>query len=241
MLRSCVAENALIVPDSPSLLRTAQFVYRLYLRFFNRYMHRSPPSKNRHYAGEPVGSYVANFLNGKWPLRPWYPYRRHRRPTLPERERVARIAVLISMMQKQLQLAVPQKEGPIDKKLLVLFRLLTKDVGRYRYRLSPGLGSRRDGSVGLWASFEPAPSVRSGESVAVRWLFILVEQGCFDHLRHCEQCSKWFFAHIITQRFCPGGKCEKKHREQNPAYKEYHRRKSLESYHFKKRRVHQFP
>lgn len=217
---------------------------------------RQPSNSKRQYWGEPLGSNVALWLNGGWPpvsLKREYGWRLpYRRPTELELERVKRIADLISSVNARLRewpfkepcprspvliqpVAISKADPQSAKLAFEVIQNLEKALARYHYRLCPQIHGQTSRLV---ASFEERKQYlskrafvkHSGETLAIGWLFRLSEQGCFEQLRHCQQCGKWLFAHFRSQKFCPGGVCQKKFQERDPKYKKYHAEQSLKSY-----------
>ncbi len=208
-------------------------------------MHISPTSKRKStFAGEPWGSYLAEWLNG---CRPFVdaryvgqPQEYNRQPTTIELKRVNKLVELISDVESQLANSVSRGassklplSGPMgDSKVRRAAEKLDKALERYRFKPRLRFRPFRDYRVTknvfrfhLRVGYQGA----SSEDLAVQCLLSVLDEGCFDHLQRCRQCSKWFFAHFEHHKFCKS-RCEKQYREQSPEYKAYHREVARRSY-----------
>lgn len=199
--------------------------------------------KNRQYRGEPFGTRVANWLNGKWEpgfQRGSIPVRGNALP--PTRAVVARIAKLIQLFQ-----AAINADGKLDGRA---FQKPHNAIRPYRFRALPSwqtfgaeyvaVDHPRGAEAGPLADPPAKPGRFAvtylatgrplGEGVVIYWLFALAQEGLHHRLRRCQQCGKWVFAHFDTQTFCAGGVCRKAHRAQDEAYAELHRKRMRERY-----------
>lgn len=200
----------------------------------------------RLYAGEPWGSYLAEWLNGHLPsVNVRYvaePQKYHSQPTTVELKRVTKLIELISKVEDQLADFAGGEARPIsgpmgDGKVRRVAEKVAKALGRYQFnphlRFRPfQWRARGKFRFHLRVGYQGA----SGEDLAVQWIISVLEEGCFDHLRHCRQCGTWLFAHFAPQKFC-SSRCEKQYREQSPEYKAEHRKVALRSYHNRRKGI----
>ncbi len=70
------------------------------------------------------------------------------------------------------------------------------------------------------------PTAHLGKQIG--WVLQLFAQGSILRVRRCEECTKWYFAHISNQKFCSDS-CRGKNFSQSESAKE-HRRKYMRDY-----------
>jgi len=191
--------------------------------------------KNKEYRGEPEGSRVANWLNGKvdatWTFGPTQPedslpqIHWKNRPDPPTPEALRRVTELVELLQATLD-----ADGKLNRHQ---YARLVLAVMRRRFQALAGLRVESGGPQHPRYRLEMVYvdiAGSSGEGPVMRFLFGLAEQGLQHRLRRCRHCGKWLFAHFDTQTFCAGGGCRKAYRAKDKAYAEVHRKRMRERY-----------
>jgi hypothetical protein len=180
-----------------------------------------------------LGTKLAAYLNGEWPLPG--EKTRYSRPTPSELKRAAKIVELIAEGDRRLwDLWVdPRKSWAKMELLSPIYRELAQAVGKHHWTAIPALLPLADGSERvalsfgrpfdriLWSHRGPTPDENKTSIFpwVVHWIRILIERGGFYRLHRCDQCSKWFYAERQDKSYC-SRRCQEKHRRSTPESKE---------------------
>jgi len=150
----------------------------------------------------------------------------------PDEPACGRLAMIIELIQQ------------LDRSGFSLKGLMTvQDWDRYRvkglrqlntllnrYRMAPGLVCETDGTWELgWLDCDAKTDSERWEAKTALWIAGLASSGLLTRVRHCRNCSKWFYAHTEHQSHCSES-CRKKFSASSPIFKAKRARYMREQY-----------
>jgi hypothetical protein len=163
-----------------------------------------PTKRPRPYAyeGEPDGSLLAAYLNGRL---------EGVKPTTAELGEIGKLLNAFSAMRER-------KEHPLAHRVngdhrLAYLAEVSGVLKEHRYELRPCLDER--------GCYRADRGPASFQGWALHVISELAERGLEGRLRICRYCGQWLYAHRDRQEFCHGGRCRKKYSKESSEYKEY--------------------
>jgi hypothetical protein len=126
------------------------------------------------------------------------------------------------------ELDVARKQEKLPPEFWECHRKLNKTLAKFVYAPHIDLHEFPGGDQVSWI-LATKHSPTAILSVQVRCVLQLIEQGAILKIRRCQQCTKWYFAHVPQQEFCSTS-CRRKHQSGSEKFKEERRKYMRDRY-----------